>query len=81
MAINETVAMIRAITGKKGYIGTLKGLSNCGSFFLNRNSAIIDIIYNVNAPKTEIVMISDVFPVSNAMMPIAIFTNNAFDGV
>ena len=73
--------MVNAVTGKAGYIGTLNGRSNCGSVFLSRSSAIIDIIYNVNAPKTEIVMISDVFPVSKAMMPIAIFANNAFDGV
>ena len=81
MAANETIAITKAITGKAGYIGTLKGLSNCGSFFLNRNNAIIDTIYKVNAPKTEIVMISAVFPVSKAIIPIAIFTSNAFDGV
>src|SRR5437667_2101310 len=81
IATNENTAMINAINGKKGYIGTLNGLSNCGSFFLNRSNAIMDTIYNVNAPKTEMVMISDVFPVSKAIIPIAIFTSNAFDGV
>lgn len=81
MATNETTAITNAITGKAGYIGTLKGRSNCGSVFLSRSNAIIDTIYNVSAPKTEMVMISDVFPVSNAIMPIAIFTSNALDGV
>ena len=52
-----------------------------GSFFLNCKNAIIDTIYNVNAPNTEMVMISDVFPVSNAMIPITIFTSNALEGV
>ena len=73
--------MINAMTGNKGYIGTLNGLSNWGSFFLNLSNEIIDTIYRVKAPKTEIVMISDVFPVRRAIIPIAIFTNNAFDGV
>ncbi len=73
--------MTNAINGKAGYIGTLNGRSNCGSFFLSRSSAIMDIIYNVSAPNTEMVMISDVLPVSNAMIPITIFTSNALEGV
>ena len=73
--------MINAVTGNTGYIGTLKGRIKPGSFFLNLNMAIIDTIYNVKAPKTEMVMISAVFPVSNAMIPIAMFSNNAFEGV
>jgi len=73
--------MNNAATGNKGYIGTLKGRSNCGSFFLSRNKAIIDTIYNVSAPNTEMVMISAVLPVSRAMMPITIFTSSALDGV
>ena len=77
----KLLAMISAITGKTGYMGTLNGRSSCGSFFLNRNNAIMDTIYNVNAPNTEIVMISDVFPVSKAMIPITIFTSNALAGV
>ena len=81
MATKDTRAITKAITGKAGYIGTLKGRSNCGSFFLNRNKAIIDTIYKVNAPNTEMVIISAVFPVSKAIIPIAIFTSNAFDGV
>ena len=79
--MNETNAMINATTGNTGYIGTLNGLSSNGSFFLSRNSAIIDIIYNVSAPNTEMMIISPVLPVSNAMMPIPIFTNKALEGV
>ena len=73
--------MINAMMGNKGYIGTLNGLSNCGSFFLNLSNEIIDTIYRVKAPKTEMVMISDVFPVSRAIIPIAMFTRSAFEGV
>lgn len=81
IATKEKTAMAKAITGKKGYTGTLNGRSNAGSFFLRRSSDIMEIIYNVRAPKTEMVMISDVLPVSKARMPIAIFTKRAFDGV
>lgn len=81
MAAKETTAITRATTGKAGYIGTLKGRSICGSFFLSRKRAIMDMMYSVNAPKTEMVMISAVFPVSKAIIPIPIFTNKAFDGV
>ena len=77
----KLLAMTSATTGKTGYMGTLNGRSSCGSFFLSRNNAIIDTIYNVNAPNTEIVMISDVLPVSKAIIPIPIFTSNALDGV
>ena len=73
--------MINAMIGNKGYIGTLNGLSNCGSFFLSLSNEIIDTIYRVKAPKTEMVMISDVFPVSRAIIPMAMFTSSAFDGV
>ena len=81
IATNEKIAIINATTGKTGYMGTLKGRSSMGSFFLSLNKAIMDTIYNVKAPNTEMVMISDVLPVSNAMMPIAIFTNSALAGV
>lgn len=81
MAINDTTAIINAVIGKDGYIGTLNGFSSCGSFFRSCNIAIIEMIYNVNAPKTEMVIISAVFPVSNAMMPMSIFTINALEGV
>ena len=37
-----------------GYIGTLNGRSNLWFFFLSRNNAIMDTIYNVSAPNTEI---------------------------
>ena len=73
--------MINATFGNNGYIGTLNGLSNCGSFFLSLNNETIETIYRVKAPKTEMVMISDVFPVSKAIIPIPMFTNSAFDGV
>ena len=79
--IIEITAMTSAIIGKVGYAGTLKGLANPGSFFLSCNKAIIEIIYKVNAPNTDMVMISEVLPVSKAMMPMAIFTNNALAGV
>ena len=81
MATNEKTPMNNAAIGKNGYIGTLKGLGNSGSFLLRRSNAIIDTIYNVRAPKTEMVMISAVFPVTNATIPIAIFISKAFDGV
>ena len=81
IATKETTAMINAVSGKTGYMGTLKGRSNCGSVFLSLSNAIIDTIYNVNAPKTEMVMISDVLPVTKAIMPIAMFITNALDGV
>ncbi len=79
--MNETVAITNAITGKKGYIGTLKGRFNCGSFFLSWMKAIMDTMYSVRAPNTAIMMISDVFPVSKVMMPMLIFTSNALEGV
>ena len=71
----------RATIGKTGYKGTLKGRTRPGSFFLSRNSAIIETMYNVKAPKTDKVMISDVFPVSNEMIPMIIFTRSALAGV
>ena len=73
--------MINATIGNNGYMGTLNGLSNCGSFLLNLSNEIIDTIYRVKAPKTEMVMISDVFPVSRAIIPMAMFISSAFDGV
>ena len=44
--------MNNAATGNKGYIGTLKGRSNCGSFFLSRSKAIIDA-YRRDYPKAS----------------------------
>jgi hypothetical protein len=73
--------MDNATNGKTGYMGTLKGLSNIGSVFLSFSRAIMETMYNVSAPNTEMVMISEVFPVASAMMPIIIFTNNALAGV
>ena len=81
MATKEMIAIISAVMGNKGYIGTLNGRSNNGSFFLSRNCDIIDMIYKVNAPNTEMVMISAVLPVSKAMIPMTIFISKALDGV
>ncbi len=79
--MKETVAITNAINGKNGYIGTLKGRFNCGSFFLSWRKAIMDTMYSVKAPNTAIVMISDVFPVSSAIIPMIIFASNALEGV
>ncbi len=81
MAIKEIRAMTKAINGKAGYTGTLKGLLSWGSFFLKASSDAIDIMYSVNAPKTEIVIISEVLPLSSATIPIAILISNALAGV
>ena len=81
MATNEKIAIPNAAPGNNGYHGTLKGRTRRGSFFLSCSSDTMDKIYNVNAPNTEMVIISDVLPVSNAIIPIAILTSNALDGV
>jgi hypothetical protein len=41
----------------------------------------METIYNTNAPKQAIVIISAVFPVNNATMPMSILTTSAFVGV
>ena len=79
--MKETAAIINAITGNTGYKGTLKGRIIPGSFFLNCKRETMDIIYKVKAPKTEIVMISEVLPVSNAIVPIPKLTSKALAGV
>ena len=83
MAANETIAMINATMGKMGNMGTLNGRSSPGSFFLSVSKAIIDTIYNVSAPNTEIVMMSAVFLLSKTrvIIPIVILTNRALAGV
>ena len=81
MAINEKTAIVRAINGNAGYRGTLNGLTSVGSDFLSLITEIIEIMYKESAPNTEMVMISAVFPVSKATMPMIIFTINAFAGV
>ena len=73
--------MASATAGNTGYIGTLKGRLSAGSFFLRMNKEIIARIYNVNAPKTDIVIITEVFPEISAMIPITIFPSKAFAGV
>ena len=81
MVTKEKTEINNATTGKYGYQGTLKGRNNCGSFLLNCNNAIIETMYRVSAPKTEMVMISEVLPVSNATIPINIFISKALAGV
>ena len=75
--------MTSATTGKKGYSGTLKGLSSPGSVRLRRNNEIMEIIYKVRAPKTEMTIISRVFLFnrSSVTIPIAEFTRSAIAGV
>ena len=67
--------------GKAGYMGTLNGRTRFGSFFRSLSRAIIDMIYKVSAPNTDMVMISAVFPVNNAMIPMNILIKRAFAGV
>ena len=81
IATNEMTAIIKAIKGNAGYAGTLNGRSNPGSVFLSLSNEIIDTMYNVSAPNTEMVIISEVLPVSNAMIPTTIFNNKALEGV
>ena len=77
----DTVAMINATAGNNGYIGTLNGRSISGSDFLNRKNEIIEIIYSESAPKHAMVMISPVFPVMRATIPINILNMRAAAGV
>ena len=77
MAVKEKMAIANATIGNTGYMGTLKGLSKLGSFFLSCSRDIMDMIYNVSAPKTEIVIMIAVLPDINAMMPITIFPSKA----
>ena len=81
IATRQMLEITRATAGNIGYIGTLNGLSIAGSFFLRAKSEIMAMMYNVSAPKQAIVIISPVFPVSKATMPIPILTNKAFEGV
>ena len=81
MATIETTAMTSARTGNRGYKGTLNGRSNRGSLFRSRIKATMDTMYKVSAPNTEMMIMFPVCSVSSAIMPIHIFTNNAFDGV
>jgi len=81
MATIETTAINNAINGKKGYIGTRKGRGISGEFFLNIKTEIIAKMYNAMAPKQAMVMMSPVFPVNKAMMPISIFKTSALAGV
>ena len=79
--MNDTDAMTRAINGKAGKKGTLKGRSKSGSILRNVNTDTIEIPYNVNAPITEIVITSPVLPVNKATIPIPILKTSAFTGV
>ena len=77
----ETLAIINAITGKNGKKGVLKGRCNSGAVFLKTSTDIMAKIYSAMAPKQAMVIMSPVLPVSNAMMPIPVFNNNACTGV
>ena len=81
IATNEKVAIDSANIGKMGYIGTLNGLFISGSFLGKAKKAIMEMMYSVSAPKHAMVMISPVFPVSKAKIPMAMFTMSAFAGV
>ncbi len=50
-------------------------------FFSALSMEIMDKIYRVSAPNTDIVMISYVLPDNRAMMPMIILTSKALDGV
>ena len=73
--------MTKAITGKYGYKGVLKGRGSAGSFFRKAITETIEITYKVNAPNTASMIMSPVFPVSSAMIPKIIFAISAFAGV
>ena len=73
--------MIKATIGNTGYHGVLNGRSRSGCLRLNTISEIIEKIYKVKAPKTDMVMISAVLPVSKAIIPTIIFTSKALAGV
>lgn len=73
--------MTNAMTGEAGYNGTLKGRFKSGSLLRNQSKDIIERIYKVRAPNTEIVMISTVLPVHKAIMPISILISKALTGV
>ena len=78
---NETIAITKATIGNNGYIGTLKGRVNSGSFLRSAITLIIEMIYKVSAPKTAIVIISEVLPVNKAITPMIMLMNKAFEGV
>ena len=81
MEIKDIRAMTKAITGEAGYNGTLKGRFKSGSLFRNLSNEIMERMYKVSAPNTEMVMISTVLPVHKAKMPISILISKAFTGV
>ena len=76
-----TDAIISAVNGNKGNIGTLKGRSIVGSFFRKAKKENMETMYKLSAPKQAIVIISPVAPVNRATIPIKVFANNAFAGV
>jgi hypothetical protein len=81
IATNDTTAMTNAITGVTGNKGTLNGRIRSGSVLRNLKTEIIDMIYNINAPKTEKVMISPVLPASSAAIPMSVLKISALAGV
>ena len=65
----ENMAIANASRGVSGKKGTLNGRSAFGSFLLKAKSESIDIMYRINAAKTEIVIMTLAFPVNTAMIP------------
>ena len=77
----DTVAMSKASIGNRGYSGTLKGLCRFGSLFRSLIKAIMDKMYKLSAPNTEIVMISAVLSVNSAIIPTPKLNKSAAMGV
>ena len=81
IAMIAITAMTKAIAGKNGYMGTRKGRSISGCFFRRAKNDSMETIYKVSAPKQAMVIISPVFPVISAKIPIPMLTSKAFTGV
>jgi hypothetical protein len=81
IATNETTAMINAMIGVAGKNGTRNGLARSGSVLRSLRIDTIDMIYSINAPRTENVMISPVFPARSAHIPMTVLNTNALAGV
>ena len=81
MAISAMVAITKAVSGKKGYAGTLNGRGISGSVLRSLNSEKQENIYRQMAPNTDRVIMSPVLPVNKAIMPINILNTNAQCGV
>ena len=77
MLISAITAILITSIGVYGNKGTLKGLWASGSFLRKARRENMEIIYNIKAPKTEMVMISSVLPVSKISIPIHILKSRA----